>query len=615
MISTTNINTLRKIKNMKTSIKLLGFTLIALWTISACSKDDESTDGPTDSEGPTLVSVSPSDGASGVSIDQDITATFSEEIDPLSVTSGSFSVSSGGNQVSGSLSISGRTVSFSPSSSLAFETVYTITAATSITDLANNRLTTSGRSTFTTEDAPDTTGPTVELIDPEDGATDIFITRNVVVTFSETVDLATLVPGQSIKLVKEGSSTNISGTINISGPKLTYVLPELELSTKYIFTLTSAVKDLSGNAMTTFTSSFNTSVPTDNTPPTVTSISPSNGYSSVTYGEDVHVYFSEAIDPATVNSSNFYIAKDGNPISATVTMSSESHVKINPQSNLKGGATYYTVKVSNQVKDLAGNSLANQFTSAFTTINDYVDVQSRSIGESDVSIDGNISITFNVDMDASTINSSNVYIRLTTSDNSIPASISVSGKTVTINPDQHLKEFETGYVLTVLNSVKDTRGNYPYASQFLFYTEAVSDQYKYQIRASNSSWNLLGSYIDGQNWVDWTTDGNTYCNNQWYFLKRNDGTYAITHDCTPNSAQSTFLEGGGIGGAAVMNDCYCTGQFWTLVKDQRSNGSTLFSMYNTWLGSEYRLDAQDQIGMQSKNNNDPQQYWQLIRMN
>ncbi len=78
----------------------------------------------------TVSSTSPSSGATGISINTTITATFSDTMNGSTLTIDTFKVSGGGSAVSGSVSTSGNKATFIPSSKLAYNTKYTATITT-----------------------------------------------------------------------------------------------------------------------------------------------------------------------------------------------------------------------------------------------------------------------------------------------------------------------------------------------------------------------------------------------------------------------------------------------------------------------------------------------------
>lgn len=95
-----------------------------------------------DSTAPTMVGASPANGAVGIGTTSPISITFSEAISPASVTGASFRVTTGATPVAGAFSFTntGSTVSFTPASSLPFDSVIVLELTGDITDLSNNRL-------------------------------------------------------------------------------------------------------------------------------------------------------------------------------------------------------------------------------------------------------------------------------------------------------------------------------------------------------------------------------------------------------------------------------------------------------------------------------------------
>ena len=137
-------------------------------------------------------------------------------------------------------------------------------------------------------------------------------------------------------------------------------------STVYTATIkggTSGVKDLAGIALAgDFSWSF-TTVSVDNTPPTVTSVSPLNGATGVSTGTSVIVNFSESINASTATSSTVQLRNAGNNlIPATINVSG-SQVTLTPTAAL-AATTVYTTTITggpSGVKDLAGNALVNNY--------------------------------------------------------------------------------------------------------------------------------------------------------------------------------------------------------------------------------------------------------------
>ena len=213
-----------------------------------------------DATAPTVSSFNPSDGATGVAVDSNITLTFSEAIQrgtgAIQLRSGSASgtvVESFDAASSSRLSISGSTLTVDPTSTLSANTQYFLTfAAGTVKDLAGNSY--AGVSTYDFKTLSDTIAPTVSLFNPTDGATGVAVDRNITLTFSEAIQRGTgaiqLRSGSASGTVVESFDAASSSRLSISGSTLT-VDPTSTLSANTQYFLTFApgtVKDLAGNS-------------------------------------------------------------------------------------------------------------------------------------------------------------------------------------------------------------------------------------------------------------------------------------------------------------------------------------------------------------------------------
>jgi hypothetical protein len=106
-----------------------------------------------DTTAPTVISTNPADGATGVAINRRINATFSEAIDPLTITTATFTLLGPGvTPVPGTVAydVASRIATLAPGSNLAPNTTFTATLMTGITDLAGNALASDFVWSFTT---------------------------------------------------------------------------------------------------------------------------------------------------------------------------------------------------------------------------------------------------------------------------------------------------------------------------------------------------------------------------------------------------------------------------------------------------------------------------------
>jgi hypothetical protein len=99
---------------------------------------------------PTVTTLSPADLTTGVPTNKAITAIFSEAMNPLTISTATFTLQQGATAVSGTVIYSGVTALFTPTSALAADTTYTATISTGAKDLAGNVLASNKVWSFTT---------------------------------------------------------------------------------------------------------------------------------------------------------------------------------------------------------------------------------------------------------------------------------------------------------------------------------------------------------------------------------------------------------------------------------------------------------------------------------
>ena len=135
------------------------------------------------------------------------------------------------------------------------------------------------KTTAASTTSTDKTPPTVTSTSPASGATGIAVTSPIKATFSEAVQSWS---SSTIFTVKNRAGTSFSGTIGLSTDHKTVTFSHsspFPPSTSYTVTITTGVKDLAGNAMSSVkTWSFTTTATTvaDTSPPSVSITSPAN---------------------------------------------------------------------------------------------------------------------------------------------------------------------------------------------------------------------------------------------------------------------------------------------------------------------------------------------------
>ena len=131
---------------MMRTTPLLAVVLLA----AACGERSNpfgSGQSSTDRTAPTVVSTVPVSFGTQVGLTAPIMVTFSEPMSTSSIMASAFTLSPG---IAGTLSYSGNTATFTPSSALLPNTVYTITVTSAVKDRAGNPLAAPHSWSFTT---------------------------------------------------------------------------------------------------------------------------------------------------------------------------------------------------------------------------------------------------------------------------------------------------------------------------------------------------------------------------------------------------------------------------------------------------------------------------------
>jgi hypothetical protein len=208
---------------------------------------------------PTVIVTLPAAGATGVPTSQTITATFSEVMDPATVTApGTFVVTGGGigSPLPGMVSYAGSIATFKPASALAPNTQFTATITNAAKDLTGNALvagTVPNPWSFTTAAGPDTTPPTITLTSPANADNNVVLNTAVNATFSEAMDPVTITAPGTFTLALAGvGGADVAGNVTYdSASDIATFTPAANLgaSRQYTATITNAAKDLAGNAL------------------------------------------------------------------------------------------------------------------------------------------------------------------------------------------------------------------------------------------------------------------------------------------------------------------------------------------------------------------------------
>jgi hypothetical protein len=232
--------------NKYLSLKLVFIALVISSFVTACG-------GGSSTAKPKITSVDPSDGATAISINSKVVASFNTNMYAASIDDASFTVVGAGEPaLTGTIQYDdySDSVSFTSDSIFTASTVYTATITTAVKSSKNKALASDYVWSFTSGTTADTTDPEVSSTDPIDDATGFAINRNISAVFNESLDPAS-VNSDSFTLTSNAGATKVSGKIRYE-KKLVTFNPNNNLAdnTVYTATLTTDITDLAGNNLT-----------------------------------------------------------------------------------------------------------------------------------------------------------------------------------------------------------------------------------------------------------------------------------------------------------------------------------------------------------------------------
>ncbi len=431
---------------MKRTVRSAFFSTAAFIIVSLAIAACGELTGPKSPSTPTDVAVTLASATS---------ATVTWTPSPLNDGVISYSIFRNGTKVGES-----TTTSFTDTG-LAQQTTYVYSVAANCKGgIVSDRSAETAQSTVTTVDI---TPPRVLSTIPVNGATGVSRGGTSTVNFSEPMDPATINTSTfNIRVTSSGQI--LAGTVTYNATtRVAEFIPSAPLPnlTNLTVTVTTGVKDLAGNAMTApFTASWTTR---DEDGPTVVSSTPANNAQGVATNAAVTVTFSEAVQAATINSTNLFlkVTSSGANVPGTIAFNGTNIATFTPSAPLISG-TQYSFNVSG-VKDLAGNTMPAPTVITFTvgditppTVVSTVPVD-QALG---VSPTAPITATFSEAMDASTIIGANFFVRPTAGGANVAGTVTynTSTFTATFTPTSALAG-GTAYTATITTGAKDAAGN------------------------------------------------------------------------------------------------------------------------------------------------------------
>jgi len=155
---------------------------------------DEITISVADTIVPLLLNRYPDDDATSVHVNTNITSTFSEPMDPSTLTAATFELLRGTNSINGQVDYydATNTATFNPDANLSINTRYSVKVHTGISDQSGNKIAREEVWSFKKDSSSDNEAPVVITTSPADAAADISPNVFISATFSEAMNSATI---------------------------------------------------------------------------------------------------------------------------------------------------------------------------------------------------------------------------------------------------------------------------------------------------------------------------------------------------------------------------------------------------------------------------------------
>lgn len=428
--------------------------------------------GNLDNTAPQATLTSPANGSTGVGNLTPVFIQFTEaNMDESTITDSTVTISP---SASVTRQYADGDLTITPTSGWAYNTTYTVSLTSGIKDLAGNALTPRNYSFTTTYDpaaAPALTGRS-----PGANATEVAVGSNIILDFSRPVAPAAGTGiGDAVRLKKGTSLISVSYSYENGNRRIVLdPVASLENLTTYTVEVVAGklvATDDSTKAVAATSWNFTTVAGAS---PVVTSRTPASGATNVPLDQQIRVVFSKAMKSSTLNTNTVYLTRSGSStkISVSYSLSSDGKTLTLKPSSLLAADTEYQVTVTTGAQD-STSVAATADSWKFRTTRSSIVITGKTPAEdaTGVLLDAVVKFKFSGNMQNSTVNESNIYLRKSGSSRNVALDLdyNTSTREVTLTPDAELS-LDTTYVVYVSGSVRDSSGNAIVASNWSFTT-------------------------------------------------------------------------------------------------------------------------------------------------
>jgi hypothetical protein len=341
---------------MKQIYVLVTIAIVLATLLMGCANDDfQVTPGIC----PVVIESNPSNSAINTPLNQTITVTFNEEMNPLTLNASTFIVRNG-LAIAGNISTDGANATFTPAQNLIPNTTYSVQITTGAKDPRGNALQEDYLFSFSTGAI---LRPLVLSTSPTSNEIGVVLNKVVNATFNMPMDPATI--NLTTFTLKQGTTT-IPGLVTYSGNSA-FFTPNANLigNTIYTATLSNGAQNVAGVALASnYVWNFTTGAIVA---PRVLLTDPFSGETGVSVNKVVTASFDVPMDPITLSSSTFTLLQGTTAILGMVNYSGNM-ATFTPNNPLLAN-TVFTATITTGAKNVAGVPIANNYTWNFTTIN------------------------------------------------------------------------------------------------------------------------------------------------------------------------------------------------------------------------------------------------------
>jgi hypothetical protein len=439
------------------------------------------TESGQDTTPPTVVAITPEDGATGVGPQRTISIVFSEPLSNASISNQHFALFDAGtlrSSVQVSRSEDSRIVTLS-SPPLPYGRTFTVVVGTGVTDLAGNALAQPFQAQFTTLPPRLTATPSVRQMRPAIGTSGVEASVPITLFTSAPVSVASLNGGLTVS--ENGVLVDGIVSVDDDGYSVVFTPSRPFGAGALVEVFLIGATDVAGNPFSKFDELFYVaSTPIFG----IAATTPSSGESNVSLNAVVDVRFTAPIDPLTATSSNVYVRNCSgvvHPTSIVVAMDllSVRLVPTTPWAANGCGTVWVTTGVRSAADVPLSSSSSRTFWTgtAIDTVPPSLTAASPASGITGVGLNAPIKLLFSERMAEATLTRGN--LSLSSNGEPLPFTLSFSSSstaptTVTVTPQRPLPGNAT-ITVGVSGAVTDPSGLAVAPSEWSFTTGNGTD--------------------------------------------------------------------------------------------------------------------------------------------